>query len=206
MTKNLDVGKAQAFVQSTNPHQSRFIQGIKGILVATDLTEASRQTINYAVTLARSANAHLTLLHVFEQSHKLCYLRGSHVYDAIEKYRNDREHSFQLLGDRIREDFANCSTVFRQGWHGDEIVKAADDLQSDLLIIGTHVDKWFQRIAYGSDAAAIVRRAHCPVLVLHEYDPFGHLNRRGRRGPAKHPIKDPVKLVRNAESVLVDAW
>jgi hypothetical protein len=81
MTKNLDVGKAQAFVQSTNPHQDRFIKGIKELLVPTDLTEASRQTINYAVTSARSAHSHLTLLHVFEQSHNLCYLRGSHVYD-----------------------------------------------------------------------------------------------------------------------------
>jgi hypothetical protein len=80
-------------------------------------------------------------------------------------------------------------------------------LQSDLLIIGTHVDKWFQRIAYGSDVAAIVRRAPCPVLVLHEHDSqFGHLKCRGRRGLAKHQIKDPAKLVMNAEAVLVDAW
>jgi hypothetical protein len=141
MTKTLDFGKT--LVQSTNPDQSCFIKGIKEILVPTDLTEASRQTINYAVTFARSANAHLTLLHIFEQSHNLCYLRGSHIYDAIEECRKDKEHCLQLLGDEVREDYANCSTAFRQDWHGDEIVKAATDLQSDLLIIGTHVDQWF---------------------------------------------------------------
>jgi universal stress protein A len=42
------------------------------------------------------------------------------------------------------------------------------------MIIGTHSDKWFQRIAYGSDTGAIIRRATCPVLVLRE--------QRGLRG------------------------
>ena len=72
--------------------------------------------------------------------------------------------------EEVREQKANCSTVFRQGNHCDEIVKAAHDLQADLMIIGTRADKWFQRIAYGSDADALVRRAGCPVLVVPEHD------------------------------------
>jgi universal stress protein A len=168
MTENIDIRNAQNFVCSTDPHQDRFLNGIKEILVPTDLTEASRQTINCAVTFARSSNAHLTLLHVYEQSYNLCYLRGSHVYDAIEENRKDQERTFQRLGDEVREDYANCSTVFRQGCHCNEILSAANDLRTDLMIIGTHSEKWFQRIAYSSDAAAIVRRATCPVLVLRE--------------------------------------
>jgi universal stress protein A len=168
VTKNINIGKAQNFVYSANPHRGRFLNGIKEILVPTDLTEASRQTINCAVTFARSSNAHLTLLHVYEQSYNLCYLRGSHIYDAIEEYRKGQEHVFQRLGDEVREGYANCSTAFRQGWHCDEILSAASELRTDLLIIGAHIDKWFQRIAYGSDAAAIIRRATCPVLVLRE--------------------------------------
>ena len=168
MTKNINIGKAQNFFCSANPDQGRFLNGISEILVPTDLTEASRQTINCAVTFARSSNAHLTLLHVYEQSYNLCYLRGSHVYDAIEEDRKGQEHVFQRLGDEVREDYANCSTVFRQGWHCNEILNAASELRTDLMIIGVHSDKWFQRIAYGSDAAAIIRRATCPVLVLRE--------------------------------------
>ena len=83
MTKNINIGKPQNFVCSANPDQGRFLNGISEILVPTDLTEASRRTINCAVTFARSSNAHLTLLHVYEQSYNLCYLRGSHVYGAI---------------------------------------------------------------------------------------------------------------------------
>jgi universal stress protein A len=168
MTKNIDIGKAQNLVCSANPDQGRFLNGISEILVATDLTEASRQTINCAVTFARSSNAHLTLLHVYEQSYNLCYLRGSHIYDAIEEYRKVQEHVFQRLGDEVREDYANCSTAFRQGWHCNEILSAATELRPDLMIIGAHNDKWFRRIAYGSDTAAIIRRATCPVLVLRE--------------------------------------
>jgi universal stress protein A len=168
VTNNINIGKAQHFIYPTNSHRDRFLNGIKEILVPTDLTEASRQTINCAVTFARSSNAHLTLLHVYEQSYNLCYLRGSHIYDAIEEYRKGQEHVFQRLGDEVREDYANCSTAFRQGWHCNEILSAASELRTDLMIIGAHSDKWFQRIAYGSDAAAIIRRATCPVLALRE--------------------------------------
>ena len=49
-------------------------------------------------------------------------------------------------------------------------MKTANELQADLMIVGTRSDKWFERIAYGSDADALVRRAGCPVLVLREHD------------------------------------
>jgi universal stress protein A len=168
MTKNMHIGKAQNFLYPTNPHRGCLLSGIKEILVPTDLTEGSRQTIDYAVRFARSSDAHLTLLHVYEQSYNLCYLRGSHVYDAIEEYRKVQEHTFQQLGEEIREDYGNCSTAFRQGWHGNEILNVASELRTDLMIIGVHSDKWYQRIAYGSDATAIIRGATCPVLVLRE--------------------------------------
>ena len=51
-----------------------------------------------------------------------------------------------------------------------QIAKAANDLHADLMIIGTHGNKWLQRMAYGSEAEAIVRRASCPVWVVREYD------------------------------------
>jgi universal stress protein A len=168
MTKNINIGKAQNFVYSANADQDRFLNGISEILVPTDLSEASRQAINCAVTFARSSNAHLTLLHVYEQSYNLCYLRGSHIYEAIEEHRKGQEHIFQRLGDEVREDYANCSTTFREGWHCNEILNAVSELRTDLMIIGAHSDKWFRRIAYGSDTAAIIRKATCPVLVLRE--------------------------------------
>lgn len=177
MTKNIDFGKTQDLGDRLNPHHGRFFNGIKEILVPTDLTVESRKTIKYAITFALLSGAHLTLLHAYEQPYNLSYLRGGYVYDAIEEHRKDRERLLQVLGEETRKEYANCSTAFRRGRHCEEIVKAVKDLQTDLMIMGTHGDKYFQRIAYGSDTKAIVRRASCPVLVLREHDKhLGNLN------------------------------
>ena len=73
MTKNIDFGKAQDFGDPMNPHHGRFFNGIKEILVPTDLTVESRKTIKYAITFALLSGAHLTLLHVYEQPYNLSY-------------------------------------------------------------------------------------------------------------------------------------
>jgi nucleotide-binding universal stress UspA family protein len=166
-THYIDFENAQDSASPTNPNQALFWSGVKEILVPTDLTMESHKAITHAVALALSSNAHLSLLHVYEPSYNLSYLRGAHVCDVVKQDRKDREHALELLGEEVREQKAKCSTVFRQGSHCDEIVKAANDLQADLMIIGTRGGKWFQRIAYGSDADALVRRVGCPVLVLH---------------------------------------
>jgi nucleotide-binding universal stress UspA family protein len=189
MTHDIDVENAQDLpsLMKPDPDHDRFLRGVKEILVPTDLTPENHQTVTYAVALALLWNAHLTLLHVYEQPYNLSYLRGLHVCDVVKQHRKDKEHALELLEEEVREQKANCSTVFRQGDHCDEIVKAAHDLQADLMIIGTRAEKWFERIAYGSDADALVRRAGCPVLVVPEHpDHFGMWSNQGyRSGRAK---------------------
>jgi nucleotide-binding universal stress UspA family protein len=170
MSKTIDIEKARDFAYPTNLNHDRFFSGIREILVPTDLTGEGREAINYAVTLAQTWNAHLTLLHVYKEPYNLGYLRGPDTYDAIARHRHYTNHLLQLLGEEVREQYAKCSTEFREGTLCDEIVKAVKDLQADLMIIGTHPNKWLGRIAYGSDAEAIVRRAPCPVLVVREDD------------------------------------
>ena len=48
--------------------------------------------------------------------------------------------------------------------HG--IAQLAFDLETDLIVIGTHNRKGVARILLGSVAEATVRHAHCPVLVV----------------------------------------
>jgi hypothetical protein len=81
-------------------------------------------------------------------------VRGGYVCDVANQHRKAREHALDLLGR------PNCSTVFRQGSLCDEIMKAANDLQADLMLIG----KWFERIAYGSGVDAPCPEAGLPDL------------------------------------------
>lgn len=166
MTETADLEEMRDFMLPTNIMHDRRFCSIREIIVATDLSVQSRKAINYAVTLARTWNAHLTLLYVYQGPYSPAYMRNPHVNDTIERQRQYTKNALQLFGERAREQYARCNTQFREGNLCDEIVKAVKDLQADLIIVGTHGSRWIRRIALGSEADEIVRLAPCPVLVV----------------------------------------
>lgn len=168
MNKMINLEQTAGLAMAHFPDRS--FCGIKEILVPIDLTLQCRKAMDQAVNVAKLWNSHVTLLHVYQPPYNLSYLRGSHVHEAIEEHRQNSKQIFRRFGKELSEKWPTCSTEFRQGALCDEIAKAANDLHADLMIIGTHGNKWLQRMAYGSEAEAIVRRASCPVLVVREYD------------------------------------
>jgi nucleotide-binding universal stress UspA family protein len=146
----------------------RLVAGVRRILAPTDLTTESRNVVNYAAILAKSCDAHLTVLHVYREPYNVAYLRGSPAYAFIERHRQDSKYALESFGEEVRERYADCSTEFRTGIPREEIIQAPKDLQIDMLVISTHGHKWFRRFAYGSNPEELVRRAPCPVLLVHE--------------------------------------
>jgi nucleotide-binding universal stress UspA family protein len=53
-----------------------------------------------------------------------------------------------------------------EGDPGHEIVKLADALQADLIVMPSHGRTGIAHVLIGSVAERVVRLAHCPVLVL----------------------------------------
>ena len=71
----------------------------------------------------------------------------------------------------MRERFAaakyqgiHCATA--SGDPGHEIVKYAEEIDADLIVIPSHGRTGLTRLLIGSVAERVVRLAHCPVLVL----------------------------------------
>ena len=56
--------------------------------------------------------------------------------------------------------------VTRVGASADEILRAAEELRSDLIVMGTHGRTGLGRLLMGSVAEAVPRRALCPVLTI----------------------------------------
>jgi nucleotide-binding universal stress UspA family protein len=139
---------------------------LREIVVPTDLTLENRKAVTYAMTLARSCNAHVTLLHVYQEPYSLEYLRGPGLSRARDLQRQSAQNALEVLGKQAKEEYANCSTEFREGTLCQEIANLAKDLDADLMIVGSRANKWFRRCAYGSDAEAIVRVSPCPVLIV----------------------------------------
>ena len=139
---------------------------VKRILVPTDLTEESQKAIDFGLALAQRFGAHLTLLHVYKQSHAVQFVRGPNSSDEVWNDRMHFANTLKLWTENVKERLADCDAEFRDGEPSEEIARTAKELDVDLIVISTHHYNWLTRLAYGCDAERILRHAPCPILIV----------------------------------------
>src|SRR3974377_125660 len=143
---------------------------LKNILVPTDLSDRSNKAVNYAVALAEHFGAKLTLLYVDTMWHMDAYFAGSYGYAALRRHSLENLAALDGLGRQLRGRYAKSETCFRCGNFSEEIVHTATELDTDLIVLSTPDYKWINRLVGRSDAEDVLRRAPCPVLIIHDHE------------------------------------
>lgn len=141
---------------------------LKQILVPVDFSECTEKALLYAVPFARQFDATLTLLHVVEPP----YLPASEMGVVVEvESKDDARKELETLRARLAGK-VRCQTMVRKGSAQLEILDAAKELGSDLIILGSHGRTGVERLLMGSTVEKVVRRAGCPILIVrpHEHD------------------------------------
>ena len=80
-----------------------------------------------------------------------------------------REDIDQLLADnasRLKDAGWVCSTESRMGNPAEEIIKTADELQPDMIVLGSHGHKGVKHFLLGGVSDRVLRHAHCSVLIV----------------------------------------
>ena len=140
---------------------------IKKIILATDFSEISKDASYNALLLAQTFKAELKALHVFDPS---AWNVPSQDYLATAAGVGGPEEARQR-GKDILEGLAKSfdlevETIFAEGDPGHEIVRVAEELNADLVVLGTHGLTGLKRIAIGSVAEFVGRHAPCAVFTV----------------------------------------
>ena len=141
------------------------------ILVPIDFSDCSKKALQYAVPFAKEFGATITLLHVVHFN----YVGGPEVgtldFPLIEgDLRKSAEQELAELAAKEVQLQTVAGTLVRFGPAVVEIVGAAKDLESDLIIISTHGRTRLNHVFMGSVAENVIRLAPCPVLVVREHE------------------------------------
>jgi universal stress protein A len=143
---------------------------LKKILVPVDFSETSKKAFQYALRFSEQFNCEIVLIHVVEP---ITPLVGAplalEVFPDAEDEFSTAERDLAVLAAQCHTNGTNAvSSSVRIGHAPNEIIKAAKDLDVDLIIIATHGYTSWRHLCIGSTAERVVRTAPCPVLVVRE--------------------------------------
>jgi nucleotide-binding universal stress UspA family protein len=140
------------------------MEPIKTILYTTDFSKSSEVALDMAQGLARGFGARLIALHV--GARPLTSAGGSQaVPPQPEEF--GREELLGRMGKWVAGDAGvRCETEVVFGEPTEEILRAAERLKADLVVMGTHGRTGLHRAAMGSIAEQVLRRAACPVITV----------------------------------------
>jgi nucleotide-binding universal stress UspA family protein len=135
------------------------------ILCPVDFSSSAIAALNYAMLLARDADAKLTALHVLEIPAALYETPG---FD-VAAFRASAEVAARaklsdLIPERMRTS-GKVDTIVSEGRAARDILRVASEWKSDLIVMGTHGHRAIDRL-FGSHTEHVVRSAWCPVMVV----------------------------------------
>ena len=140
---------------------------IQRILVPMDFSDCSRKALQYALPFAKAFDATITLLHVVEPFVPVPEMTGIDLTMIDGQLREGGQRRLSELRQEVGQN-AVVETLLRVGRAETEILRAAKELDSDLILLSTHGRTGLAHVFMGSTAEHIVRRATCPVLVVRE--------------------------------------
>ena len=135
------------------------------ILVAVDFSGGSRAALRYAAQLTEPFDAAVTVLNVVEVNDGWLKI-GTNEFPVLDEQL--RESTRLRLADFARENGGASSWRFVTclGNSVEEIVRAAVELEVDVVVIATRGLTGLKHAVIGSTAEAVVRRAPCAVWIV----------------------------------------
>jgi len=140
---------------------------IRVILHPTDFSDGSQAALRVARSLARERGARLILLHVapsevFVKGAMTAELDPGDALDALETARK------LIDGPDLKYP---VETWFNRGQAPEEIVRVADEIGCDLIVMGKHGRTGLGRLLMGNTAESVLPEANCPVMIVKASQP-----------------------------------
>ncbi len=141
---------------------------IRRILVPHDFSDTANRALEYALDLATTLGASITVMHAYEVP----------IYGFPEGPVLTAEMAGQIeaaartaldaVAKRASRPGVEVGSLLRQGAAWSEIQGAAKEAGADLIVIGSHGRRGLSRALLGSVAEKVVRTAPCPVLTVRD--------------------------------------
>jgi nucleotide-binding universal stress UspA family protein len=138
------------------------------ILIAVDFSQASSSIFSVARKYASLLSADCWLIHAADpEPYFIGYEPGPQsIRDAVAKRFRNEHKLLQNEADEMKKMGLNVTALLVQGPFAETILREAENLKVDLIIIGSHGHSAVHHLILGSVGQEILKNAKCPVLIV----------------------------------------
>ncbi|MCR4289767.1 MAG: universal stress protein [Candidatus Scalindua sp.] len=144
--------------------------GFKRIIVPIDFSDCSRKALEYAVSIARSHNSRLTILHVYEKSFVEPYVNAANSEEKADEIMKEIERVNESKYDEFLKTVdlngVEYEKLLKKGIAETDIVEIAMEQQANLIVMGTHGRSGIKHMLIGNTAEQVVRTVHCDIIIV----------------------------------------
>ncbi len=142
----------------------------QNILVAVDDSPISYAAVEHAEQLAKIMNSQVTVLSVLAVD-PMIGVDFYKIAPSITEYVMAAEKNAQGRLDDIQQTLTQhgvhaTTKIARESSTATAILKVAEEIQADLIIMGSHGHKGLKKWVLGSVAQEVLSSSHYPVLVV----------------------------------------
>jgi nucleotide-binding universal stress UspA family protein len=136
------------------------------ILLGTDGSACSPRAARHPVYLAEGLGAGLFALSAVDVAN--AFHVGIHFGEAVAELERSGKEALRAVAEIAAEKGVRCEEMLVRGRPHAAIIRAAEEVGADLVIVGSTGATSVERVLLGSESAKVLHYAKTPVLVVRD--------------------------------------
>jgi len=138
----------------------------KKIVIPTDGSKISIEAAEHAIELAKCSGGRVYGIYVIDIV-PFVGLPTEGLWESMkEVLEKEGQTALKKVADIAKEKGVEIKTEILEGTPSKEIVDYAESKKADLIAMGTTGKTGLDRLLLGSVAERVLKKAHCPVLLV----------------------------------------
>jgi len=140
---------------------------MKKVLIALDYDPTAQKVAEVGYSMAKAMNAKVVLLHVVIDlvHYSSSYLNmGPLQLDSIEGLKDAAQHFLDKSKKHLGDE--NITTLIDEGDYAMAILNRAEDMNADVIVMGSQSRKWLENIVMGSVTEKVLRHTTIPLFII----------------------------------------
>lgn len=140
------------------------------VVACVDSSPMAARVVERGLDQCRRLEGELHVLHVYQPPATMYALDAGFALAADDIAQAEREAVWGALSPRLSESGIEWKRVDLQGYPSSQISAYAEEVEADLIVIGTRGRGEFASLVLGSTSHGVIHSAPCDVLVVTHVD------------------------------------